>query len=279
QHCLDEFAAGRTPNPDVLCNREIKFKALLDYALDHGADFLATGHYARTANRNGEYLLLKGKDQTKDQSYFLYMLNQKALSHALFPLGELEKSEVRKIANEAALPNANKKDSTGICFIGERKFSEFLNEFLLAQPGDIQTVDGKAVGRHNGLMFHTLGQRKGLQIGGLKDASEAAWYVVDKDIPNNTLIIGQGHDHPRLFSKTLKGVGWHWHSKLMPTLPFKCEARTRYHQQNYNCQILQLNGDQFVVEFEQPLRAITPGQSVVFYLEHICLGGGIIQSN
>lgn len=276
QHCLDEFAVGRTPNPDVLCNREIKFKALLDYALENGAEQLATGHYACITNHNNEFQLLKGKDPLKDQSYFLYMLNQHALSHALFPLGKLEKSSVRKIANDAGLPNANKKDSTGICFIGERKFSDFLNEFMLAQPGEIKTLEGKTVGTHNGLMFHTLGQRKGLKIGGLKDASEAAWYVVDKDIPNNILIIGQGQDHPRLFSKMLDGEGWHWHSKTLPVLPFACQARTRYHQKNYDCQITHLDGKRFNVEFIEPLRAITPGQSVVFYKEEACLGGGVI---
>ena len=276
QHCLDEFAAGRTPNPDVLCNREIKFKALLDYALEKGADYLATGHYARVTENNGEFQLLKGKDSTKDQSYFLYMLNQYALSHALFPLGELKKSDVREIAKNAGLPNASKKDSTGICFIGERKFSQFLNEFMLTQPGEIKTVDGKTVGKHNGLMFHTLGQRKGLQIGGLKDASEAAWYVVDKDIANNALIIGQGHNHPRLMSNNLEGIEWHWHSTTTPELPFRCEARTRYHQNNHSCQITHRDHKSFKVEFDEPLRAITPGQSVVFYKDGTCLGGGII---
>ena len=279
QHCLDEFAAGRTPNPDVLCNREIKFKALLDYALQQGADYLATGHYARVVKNNNEYQLLTGKDPIKDQSYFLYMLNQHALSHALFPLGELEKTTVRKIAKEAGLPNAAKKDSTGICFIGERKFSEFLNEFMLAQPGDIKTLEGKTVGQHNGLMFHTLGQRKGLQIGGLKEANEAAWYVVDKDISKNILYVGQGHHHPRLMSCYLEGREWHWHAKTLPKLPFHCEARTRYHQQNHRCAITTLSDSHFHVTFDEPLRAITPGQSVVFYQGERCLGGGIIMSN
>lgn len=279
QHCLDEFSAGRTPNPDVLCNREIKFKALLDYALEQGANYLATGHYARLRYHNSEYQLLKGKDPVKDQSYFLYLLNQHAFSHTLFPLGELEKSEVRKIAKNAGLPNANKKDSTGICFIGERKFDDFLNEFMLSQPGNIKTMDGKIVGKHKGLMFYTLGQRKGLQIGGLKDASEDAWYVIDKELDTNTLIIGQGHDHPRLFSHFLSANHWHWHAKTPPTLPFACEARTRYHQSNYDCQITYLENDTFHVEFIEPLRAITPGQSVVFYKEAVCLGGGIITSN
>lgn len=276
QHCLDEFAAGRTPNPDVLCNREIKFKALLNYTLKQGADYLATGHYARIAKNNDEIQLLKGKDSIKDQSYFLYMLDQYALSHALFPLGELEKNQVREIAKNAGLPNAEKKDSTGICFIGERKFSEFLNEFLLAQPGDIKTLDNTIVGKHNGLMFHTLGQRKGLHIGGLKKANEQAWYVAKKDIPNNILYIAQGHDHPALFSKMLIAEEWHWHSKKQPVLPFSCQARTRYHQPNYDCQITHLDANNCRVEFSEPLRAITPGQSIVFYKEEVCLGGGII---
>jgi len=279
QHCLDEFALGRTPNPDVLCNREIKFKALLDYALAQSAHYLATGHYARIRTVNGESQLLKGKDPVKDQSYFLYMLGQTALSHALFPLGELKKSEVRDIAKKAGLPNALKKDSTGICFIGERKFSEFLNEFLLAQPGDIKTLDKRIVGKHNGLMFYTLGQRKGLKIGGLKDTGEQAWYVIDKDIPNNILYVGQGYNHPKLYSKTLIAEEWHWHAKETPAIPFVCQARTRYHQPNYHCQITHLDDTKFQVEFSEPLRAITPGQSVVFYKEDVCLGGGIITNN
>ncbi len=278
QHCLDEFAKGCTPNPDVLCNREIKFKALLDYALAQGADHLATGHYARIVKKEHEYQLLKGKDPLKDQSYFLYMLNQRALSYALFPLGTLKKTKVRHIAQHAKLPNAYKKDSTGICFIGERKFSKFLNEFMLSQPGKIQTVEGKTIGQHQGLMFYTLGQRKGLHIGGLKEANEAAWYVIDKNIKTNTLIIGQGHDHPQLYSKELKGTQWHWHSNIKPKLPFSCQARTRYHQADTDCQILERNDLSFSVVFNQPLRAITPGQSIVFYQGEVCLGGGIIKS-
>ena len=276
QHCLDEFSAGRTPNPDVLCNREIKFKVLLDYVLDNGADYLATGHYANIGDDNHEYQLIRGNDKIKDQSYFLYLLNQHALKYATFPLGKLDKTEVRKIAQTAGLPNHNKKDSTGICFIGERKFSAFLNEFLLHQPGEIKTVDGQVVGRHNGLMFYTLGQRKGLEIGGLKEASDAAWYVVEKDMDNNVLIIGQGHDHPRLFSSQLIGEQWHWHSGTQPSLPFSCQAKTRYHQADHDCHIVARNEQQFQVKFDQPLRAITPGQSIVFYKNNVCLGGGII---
>lgn len=276
QHCLDEFAAGRTPNPDVLCNREIKFKALLDYALEQGADMLATGHYARVRRSENGYELLRGIDSTKDQSYFLYLLNQHALSHALFPLGELKKTDVRQIAHEASLPNAHKKDSTGICFIGERKFSDFLKEFMLATPGDIKTEDGKIIGKHTGLMFYTLGQRKGLMIGGLQDSSEQAWYVIDKDLKNNVLIVGQGHDHPRLQSTTLKGEQLHWQAKQLPVLPYQCVARTRYHQPDHSCTLESTDGDKFFVRFDKPLRAITPGQSVVFYKDEICLGGGII---
>jgi len=279
QHCLDEFAAGRTPNPDVLCNRDIKFKRLLDFALDEGADFLATGHYVDKSSEDDTHYLIKGCDNNKDQSYFLYMLGQKALEKSLFPLGKMEKPDVRTIAENAGLPNCNKKDSTGICFIGERKFKKFLNEYLLAKPGEMKTFDGKLIGKHDGIMFYTIGQRKGLEIGGMKEASEEAWYVIDKDNENNVLIVGQGHDHPRLFSNALEGQHLHWISGELPNEPVKCHAKTRYRQADQACELRPISGDNsrsFSVKFEEPQRAITPGQSIVFYDENICLGGGII---
>jgi tRNA-uridine 2-sulfurtransferase len=276
QYCLDEFAKGRTPNPDIWCNREIKFKVFLEHALKLGADKLATGHYARI-HHDQEYQLVKGLDPTKDQSYFLYTLNQNQLSHSVFPLGEMKKTKVREIALKHNLINYNKKDSTGICFIGERNFKTFLQEFLLAQPGDIQTTDGKKIGRHDGVMFYTLGQRKGLNIGGVRNTNDEAWYVLKKDVKNNVLIIGQGHDHPLLFSDSLTCDQLHWVSGKTPSTPLKCTAKTRYHQQEQDCIISKINDDLLKVTFEQSQRAITPGQSVVFYLGEICLGGGTIK--
>lgn len=276
QYCLDEFHAGRTPNPDIWCNKEIKFKCFLDYALDQGADLLATGHYANVAYVDGCYHLLTAKDSNKDQSYFLYTLGQHELAHALFPLAELTKPEVRQIAQQAGFINSNKKDSTGICFIGERNFKEFLQEFILAQPGDIHTTEGKKVGTHDGLMFYTLGQRKGLNIGGLSSYSEDAWYVVDKDLSNNLLIVGQGHNHPRLLSSSLDCTDLHWVTGQAPKLPLDCYARTRYHQPNQACTLVSITDSSLHVEFDNPQRAITPGQSVVFYKDDECLGGGII---
>lgn len=275
QHCLDEFHAARTPNPDIWCNKEIKFKCLLEHALKLNADYLATGHYADIDYKAGQYYLLKGTDTHKDQSYFLYTLGQYELSHTLFPLADKPKPSVRQLAQQAGLITHNKKDSTGICFIGERNFKAFLQQFILAQPGDIQTTDGKTVGKHDGLMFYTLGQRKGLNIGGMSDYSEAAWYVVDKDIPNNTLIIGQGHDHPRLLSTQLTCDDLHWVAGIAPQSPLKCCARTRYHQPDQDC-TLRIKDNTATVIFDKPQRAITPGQSVVFYTNRICLGGGII---
>lgn len=276
QYFLDEYSAGRTPNPDILCNKEIKFKAFLDYALDLGADYIATGHYARCEKNSNNYELLKAKDANKDQTYFLYTLNQQQLSHSLFPIGELEKPEVRKIAKENGFINHNKKDSTGICFIGERKFKEFLNEYLLAQPGNIEALDGKVIGKHQGLMFYTIGQRKGLGIGGTKNAEEEAWYVIDKDIKRQVLIVGQGHDHPQLFKKTLTCKQLHWVAGTSPETNFSCYAKTRYRQQEQECFVKQISNDQYEVEFTQPSWAVTPGQSIVFYQDEVCLGGGII---
>ncbi|HLB56544.1 MAG TPA: tRNA 2-thiouridine(34) synthase MnmA [Coxiellaceae bacterium] len=273
QYCLDEFVAGRTPNPDIWCNQFIKFDVFLKHAIKLGADFLATGHYVRKNNSQ----LLKAKDLNKDQSYFLYTLNQEKLSRALFPLGELKKPDVRLIAKKAGLLNAEKKDSTGICFIGERKFSEFLKNYVLAKPGLMKTPNGKMIGKHDGLMFYTIGQRKGLKIGGVKNSDEAAWYVIGKNISSNELIIAQGHDHPLLFSKELTCEKLHW---ILGNIPhnLNCTAKIRYRQTDQSCTIeLQENNSAKVI-FDQPQRAITPGQSIVFYDGDICLGGGVILS-
>lgn len=275
QHFLDEYAAGRTPNPDVLCNKEIKFSAFLDYALGLGADYIAMGHYANTVFLNDHYQLLKSADRNKDQTYFLHYLNQDQLAKSLFPLANLDKSRVRHIAQEAGLINHNKKDSTGICFIGERKFKAFLNEYLLAQPGPIETLEGEYKGEHQGLMFYTLGQRQGLGIGGSQSGQEP-WYVVSKDLKSNVLRVAQGHDHPALFSQELSCGRVHWISGVAPSLPFSCTAKTRYRQQEQACVITTLEDDRYQVRFAQPQRAITPGQSVVFYQGEVCLGGGII---
>jgi len=277
KHFLAEYQAGRTPNPDILCNREIKFKAFLDYALAHGADYIATGHYVRCDNNNGPYQLLKGLDPDKDQSYFLYTLGQKALQHSLFPVGELLKSDVRAIAKKQGFINHNKKDSTGICFIGERKFKAFLNEYLLAKPGDIVTTEGEVIGRHDGLMFHTLGQRQGLKIGGLKGKSEIPWYVVDKDIANNQLIVAQGNEHPLLFAQSLIAEQMHWISETKIPDELTCTAKIRYRQDDQPCQLTRMDDEQFKVTFKEKQRAITPGQSVVFYQGPLCLGGGVIR--
>ncbi|MCX7121360.1 MAG: tRNA 2-thiouridine(34) synthase MnmA [Gammaproteobacteria bacterium] len=273
QYCLDEFVAGRTPNPDIWCNQFIKFDVFLKHAINLGADYLATGHYVRT---NSDHQLLKAVDHNKDQSYFLYTLNQEKLSHVLFPLGELTKPEVREIAKKAGLLNANKKDSTGICFIGERKFKNFLQDFILAKPGLMKTPDGKIIGKHDGLMFYTLGQRKGLKIGGQRNGDELPWYVVGKNIPENELIVAQGHDHPLLFSPQLTCEKLTWVSGDAPNLE-KCSAKIRYRQNDQPCVIKQIASDCWQVQFNEPQRAITPGQSVVFYDGDICLGGGIIQ--
>lgn len=272
QYCLDEFVAGRTPNPDIWCNQYIKFDIFLKHAIQLGADFLATGHYARIENNQ----LLKAKDLNKDQTYFLYTLTQERLSRTLFPLGELTKPHVREIAKKSGLLNANKKDSTGICFIGERKFKTFLQDFILAKPGIIKTPDGKRIGKHEGLMFYTVGQRKGLQIGGVKNTSESAWYVVAKNIPANELIVAQGHDHPLLFSSELICEKLHWISDHTPK-SLKCHAKTRYRQSDQLCTITLLDNNAAHVIFNHPQRAITSGQSVVFYNGDMCLGGGIIR--
>lgn len=274
---LQEYQAGRTPNPDVLCNKEIKFRAFLDYAVSQGADRIATGHYARISKRNGEYFLLRGRDHNKDQSYFLYTLNQAQLSRSLFPVGELDKPEVRQLAEQHRLPTYNKRDSTGICFIGERDFRSFLKQYLPAQPGLIRTPEGDELGRHEGLMYYTLGQRQGLGIGGRKGHEGAIWYVADKDLDNNVLIVVNGHNHPLLYSQELTATDLHWVSGKAPQAPFRCTAKTRYRQQDADCTIISLRDGHCEVSFDKPQWAITPGQSIVFYREDICLGGGIIQ--
>lgn len=276
---LKEYRAGRTPNPDILCNKEIKFKAFLDYASDLGADCIATGHYARIGKEGERYTLLKGLDNNKDQSYFLYTLGQKALSKSLFPVGELEKPEVRRIANEAGFDNSRKKDSTGICFIGERKFRDFLKRYIPAQPGDMCSPEGDLLGQHEGLMYYTLGQRRGLDIGGRKEATEEPWYVLDKDLVNNRLIVGQGHDHPLLQKNGLEAGTLDWVAGEPPKNGLSCMAKTRYRQTDQQCRIEFTGAERCKVFFDHPQRAVTPGQSVVFYQGESCLGGGIIEKS
>ena len=274
---LEEYSAGRTPNPDVLCNKEIKFKAFLDYALSLGAEKIATGHYVRTEERNGEHYLLRGKDIDKDQSYFLYTLKQEQLAKSMFPVGELSKPDVRKLAEQHQLITHNKKDSTGICFIGERDFKDFLQRFLPAQPGNIVTPDGDNIGRHDGLMYYTRGQRQGLGIGGLANYNEDPWYVADKNLSSNELIVVQGHDHPLLKGNWLRATNLEWVSPSPPKLPFSCTAKTRYRQVDSICHLSADDDNTVRVEFDEPQWAITLGQSVVFYQNDVCLGGGTIQ--
>ncbi len=275
---LSEFEAGRTPNPDILCNKHVKFKAFLNYALeDLGAEFIATGHYARVDYHQGRYRLLKGLDPSKEQSYFLYTLGQKALSKSLFPIGHLYKSDIRQRAEQAGFANSGKKDSTGICFIGERKFKEFLQRYLPSQPGDMTTPDGKVIARHQGLMYYTLGQRQGLGIGGVKDAPDEPWYVLEKDLERNLLIVGQGHDHPLLHYQILEAGQLDWCSNKTPETPFDCAAKVRYRQADQICHVTPLPHNRCRVVFDKSQRAITPGQSIVFYDGEECLGGGIIE--
>lgn len=279
QRCLDEFSQGRTPNPDIWCNSEIKFKCFLAYAEALQADFIATGHYVRKKIHQGAYQLLRGSDPNKDQSYFLYTLNQHQLAKSLFPVGELTKPQVRQMAEQIGLPVYAKKDSTGICFIGERNFSEFLGEYLLGKPGPIKTATGELLGEHHGLMFYTLGQRKGLLIGGKQGHGEAAWYVAKKDLTTNTLYVVQDPKHPWLWDSALFARDLHWVAGCPPApLPFHCQAKIRYNQKMQDCCIVDIQQQQLFVHFTVPQRAITPGQSVVFYQADNCLGGGIIES-
>ena len=279
EYFLNEYKAGRTPNPDILCNREIKFKAFLDYAKILGADLIATGHYVRRGERDGQTCLLKGLDANKDQSYFLHAVGAAEIAQTLFPVGELEKPEVRRIAEEQGLVTHNKKDSTGICFIGERRFSDFLKQYLPAQPGRIETDTGDDIGEHQGLMYHTLGQRQGLGIGGLKNYSDAPWFVAGKDLERNVLIAVQGKNHPLLFKEWLTTSGVFWVNQA-PELPLRCVAKVRYRQDDQPCLIEPADDGQtgYKITFDTPQRAITPGQSVVFYLDDICLGGGVIET-
>jgi len=276
---LDEYKKGRTPNPDILCNKEIKFKAFLHYAKQRGADYIATGHYARCQSINDQFHLLKGLDPQKDQSYFLYTLTQEQLSQTLFPLGALNKNTVREIANKAGFKNHAKKDSTGICFIGEKKFKAFLSEYLPAKPGPIETTEGTIIGQHDGLMFYTLGQRQGLKIGGLKNSMEAPWYVVHKNNERNVLVVAQGQDNPALYTHTLITSQIHWIQETLPQFPLKVSAKTRYRQADQACIIHPLDEKQYKIDFVEPQRAVTPGQSVVFYRGDECLGGGIIEKS
>ncbi|USK60189.1 tRNA 2-thiouridine(34) synthase MnmA [Peribacillus asahii] len=270
---LEEYKAGRTPNPDVMCNKEIKFKAFLEHAINLGADYVATGHYARVVYRDGEYKMLRGIDQNKDQTYFLNQLSQEQLSKVLFPIGELEKSKVREIAVEAGLATATKKDSTGICFIGERNFKDFLSNYLPAKNGKMETFDGEVKGTHDGLMYYTIGQRHGLGIGG----SGEPWFAIGKDLKRNVLYVGQGFHHEKLYSDSIIADEVSWVSNIEKPQEFECTAKFRYRQENHKVTVRLLENDQVQVLFHQPIKAITPGQSAVFYQGEECLGGGTIK--
>ena len=274
-HFLAEYRAGRTPNPDVLCNREIKFKTFLDNARALGAGRIATGHYARSDALDGRHRLLRGLDSNKDQSYFLHALGQEQLAATLFPVGELPKPEVRRLARDAGLVTHDKKDSTGICFIGERDFREFLSRYIPAQRGPMRTPDGKQLGEHDGVMYYTLGQRGGLRIGGRRDAGGEPWYVVGKDVAANVLYVAQGNETPWLNSTRLRASALSWVAGTAPAAEFRCTAKTRYRQADQACRV-EICDNGCIVEFDTPQRAVTPGQSVVFYRGDECLGGGII---
>lgn len=275
QYFLDEYRRGRTPNPDVMCNREIKFGEFLKKAIDLGADYVATGHYARVEYRDGAYRLLRGVDHNKDQTYFLNQLNQSQLSKTMFPIGHLEKHEVRAIAERAGLATAKKKDSTGICFIGERNFRDFLKNYLPAKPGKIETVDGEVIGSHDGLMYYTLGQRQGLGIGG-GHGNGQPWFVVEKDLERNVLVVAQGTDHERLYSTSMIATDVNWVIGQKPEHEFRCTAKFRYRQPDQGVLVRVLPDNCVEVLFDQPQKAVTPGQAVVFYQGEECLGGGTI---
>lgn len=279
EYFLAEYKAGRTPNPDIMCNKEIKFKAFLEFAAEAlGADYIATGHYVRREQRGDKFVMLRGEDDNKDQSYFLYTLSHEHIAQTLFPVGDIPKPQVRAIAEQQGLVTHDKKDSTGICFIGERKFKDFLQRYLPAQPGNIEDTEGEVVGEHEGLMYHTLGQRKGLHIGGLKEGSGEPWYVVDKDIERNVLIVGQGKNHPRLFSNGLNANQLHWVDRIGPKGMCRLTVKTRYRQQDIPCTVVAGEDGVARVLFDEPQKAVTPGQSAVFYDGDVCLGGGIIDS-
>mgnify|MGYP006284923861 CR=1 FL=1 len=274
---LDEYAAGRTPNPDILCNQEIKFKAFLDYSRALGADLIATGHYARNARGQSGNRLMKGVDAGKDQTYFIYTLVQAQLERILFPVGDLQKETVREMARKAGFDTAAKKDSTGICFIGERKFREFLMRYLPASPGPIETPEGQTLGEHSGLMYYTLGQRRGFGIGGVQGLGDAPWYVLAKDLDRNALIVGQGQDHPMLLSDSLIAGQLSWTGSQTINPHFKAMAKVRYRQADQACEAFPCSEGRLKVRFEKPQRAVTPGQSIVFYQGEECLGGGVIE--
>ncbi|MCD5410210.1 MAG: tRNA 2-thiouridine(34) synthase MnmA [Clostridiales bacterium] len=271
---LHEYKVGRTPNPDVMCNKEIKFKVFLDYAIKLEADYLATGHYAKIDFVDGEYRLLRGEDSNKDQTYFLNVLGQYQLSKTMFPIGHLQKKQVREIAIENNFINAKKKDSTGICFIGERNFRDFLSNYLPAKPGEMKTMGGEVKGKHQGLMYYTLGQRKGLGIGGA--GTGEPWFVAKKDIKNNILYVVQGENHPALYSLGLLATDVNWISKAKPESPYECTAKFRYRQKDREVSVYFMDDNKCKVIFKEPQSSVTPGQSVVFYEGEVCLGGGII---
>jgi tRNA-specific 2-thiouridylase len=275
EHFLAEYRVGRTPNPDVLCNREIKFKTFLDEARALGAEKIATGHYARVDCRDGRHRLLRAVDAAKDQTYFLHALGQHQLAATLFPVGEIEKSRVRELAREAALPTHAKKDSTGICFIGERDFRSFLAQYIPARPGELRTPAGELIGEHQGAMYYTLGQRNGLGIGGRRGASGEPWYVVGKDVATNVLFIAQGGKNRWLYSQRLQAETPNWVAGAAPAEHFRCTAKTRYRQVDMGCRVSVL-ADGLEVRFDEPQRAVTPGQSVVLYDGEVCLGGAVI---
>ncbi len=277
EHFLAEYRAGRTPNPDILCNREIKFRAFLDYALMLGADLIATGHYARRGERDGKTTLLKGEDHNKDQSYFLHAVDHDALARTLFPIGDMAKPDVRSIAAAEGLITHDKKDSTGICFIGERRFRDFLQQYLPARPGRIVDPEGAYLGDHQGLMYHTIGQRQGLGIGGRADAGDAPWYVADKCLQRNELVVVQGNNHPALFKRALATSPALWVAGESPDLPMRCHAKIRYRQEDQPCCVTARETGLHVA-FDNPQRAVTPGQSIVFYRGDECLGGAVIET-
>lgn len=276
-HFLHEYAEARTPNPDVLCNKEIKFNAFLNHALTLGADYIATGHYARVDVKNNIGLLYKAKDRSKDQTYFLHAVEPTALAKTLFPVGDYLKTQIRDFARDLNLSTHAKKDSTGICFIGEKRFKTFLNEFMLAKPGPIKSCNGEILGQHDGLMFYTYGQRQGLGIGGTKQGDDAPWYVVEKDVATNTLLVAQGSHHPMLYAQGLMCGPIHWLDDRSHSLPLTCNAKTRYRQEDQACVVSPLTGKQHVVLFSSPQRAVTPGQYIVFYDKNQCLGGATIE--
>ena len=276
-HFLPEYENARTPNPDVLCNKEIKFNAFLNHALSLGADYIATGHYAKVRISHDRGTLHKAKDRDKDQTYFLHAVDPVALAKTIFPIGDYLKTQVRDFAKELNLATHAKKDSTGICFIGEKRFKAFLNEYMLASPGDIRSTLGEKLGRHDGLMFYTFGQRQGLGIGGLRQGSEEPWYVVDKDTTTNTLIVAQGSHHPMLYAQGLICGPIHWLADCQDALPLTCYAKTRYRQADQACVISPAHNKQHCIMFSTHQRAVTPGQYVVFYDKNQCLGGAVIE--